>query len=101
MTRISTVDEAVDLLSRHGLELAGVEPIVVIALSEDLGRSRRAAARQRARSRRHLGARPSSGRRPGRRPIVARAPGRLAGVPVAAYVLALVCAEAGPLRSRY
>ena len=96
MSRITSVDDAVDLLHRYGLDLAGVEPIVVMALSEDLGGH---------------GVLP-----PGRghgvdvtsvatippdaesvAEIVSRAPGRLAGGAVAGYVLALVCAEAGPI----
>ena len=94
--RITSLAEAVGLLRSHGLDLAGVEPVVVTALSEDLGGHgvlpsgtghavdvtsvATIAADARATAE-----------------IVARAPGRMAGLPVAAYVLVLVCAEAGPV----
>ena len=96
MSRITSVDDAVALLHRYGLDLAGVEPIVVIALSEDLGG--------------HGVLPPGTGHgvdvtsvatipadAEALAEIVTRAPGRLAGGAVAAYVLALVCAEAGPI----
>ena len=96
MSHITSVDDAVDLLRQYGLDLAGVEPIVVMALSEDLGG--------------HGVLPPGSGHgvdvtsvatipadAEAVAEIVTRAAGRLAGGAVAAYVLALVCAGAGPI----
>lgn len=92
---VASVHEAVALMRRHGLGLDGVEPVVVTALSEDLGG--------------HGVLPPGTGagvdvtsvatipaEAVAEAEIVARAAGVLAGLPVAAYVLALVCAEAGP-----
>ncbi|HET9649098.1 MAG TPA: carboxylating nicotinate-nucleotide diphosphorylase [Microlunatus sp.] len=97
MTTIGTVHEAVALLGRHGLDLAGVEPMVVMALAEDLGGYGVLPAGT------SLGVDVTSvatipADAEAEAEIVARAAGRLAGAPVAAYVLALVCAEAGPVR---
>lgn len=96
---VASVHEAVALLRRHGLGLDGVEPVVVTALSEDLGG--------------HGVLPPGTGAgvdvtsvatipadAVAEAEIVARAAGVLAGLPVAAYVLALVCAEAGPFTVR-
>ena len=96
MSRITSVDDAVDLLHRYGLDLAGVEPIVVMALSEDLGG--------------HGVLPPGRGHGVDVTSVATIPPDAesvaeiVSGLPVAwraapwpAYVLALVCAGAGPI----
>ncbi len=96
MNKIESVHEAVDALRQHGLALEGVEPIVVIALSEDLGgHGVLLPGTGRGVDVTSVATVPDQARSVAE--IVARAAGRLAGGPVAAYVLALVCAEEGPV----
>jgi nicotinate-nucleotide pyrophosphorylase (carboxylating) len=91
MTRVTSIDSAIRLLRSHGLDLAGVEPVVVTALSEDLGghgTGHGVDVTSVATIPPHAECEAE---------LIARASGRLAGAPVAAYVIALVCAEAGPV----
>jgi nicotinate-nucleotide pyrophosphorylase (carboxylating) len=94
MTRITSLRQAVQTLRDQGLDLTGVEPVVVTALSEDLGgHGVLPADTGYGVDVTSVATIPSDARATAE--IVARGPGRLAGGPVAAYVLALVCAEAG------
>ncbi|GAA3609049.1 carboxylating nicotinate-nucleotide diphosphorylase [Microlunatus ginsengisoli] len=96
MTRLSSVAEAVHLLRAHGLDLAGVEPVVVAALSEDLGgHGVLPAGAGHGVDVTSVATIPADATATAE--IIARASGRMAGLPVAAYVLLLVCAEAGPV----
>ena len=94
MTHITSVHQAVHLLGAYGLALEGVEPVVVAALSEDLGGHgvlpRGTGTGVDVTSVATIPAAAVASAE-----IVARARGTMAGLPVAAYVLALVCADAG------
>ena len=94
--RITTLAEAVDLLHGHGLDLAGVEPVVVTALSEDLGgHGVLPPGTGHGVDVTSVATIPADARASAE--IVARATGRMAGLPVAAYVFALVCGQVGPV----
>ena len=79
-----------------GLDLAGVEPVVVTALSEDLGgHGVLPPGTGHGVDVTSVATIPADARASAE--IVARAPGRMAGLPVAAYVFALVCGQVGPV----
>jgi nicotinate-nucleotide pyrophosphorylase (carboxylating) len=92
--RITTLAEAVDLLHRHGLDLPGIEPVVVTALSEDLGgHGVLPAGAGHGIDVTSVATIPVDARATAE--IVARAPGRMAGLPEAGPVELELLAEDG------
>lgn len=96
-TRLTSLDQARDLVAAVGLDESALGLIVTEALEEDLGGRGvlplGAGAGVDVTSAATIEAEAvASGR------LVVRAPGIVAGVPVAAYVIAQVCGEAGPFR---
>jgi len=96
-SRLSAVDQVRDLVAAVGLDEAALGRIVADALDEDLGGRGvlppGSGAGVDVTSAATVDAEATTTGR-----FVVRAPGLVAGVPVAAYVMAVVCAEAGPFR---
>lgn len=92
----TSVAEAAALVAAAGLDVATVEEIVTEALDEDLGGrgvlAEFSGARVDVTSYATIGAAATATAE-----FVARAPGTLAGLPVAAYVMAVVAAPFGPV----
>ena len=94
---LTSVAELQQRVSATGLDLAGVSMIVTDALAEDLGgRGVLPAGSGAGVDVTSVATIPAEATGTGQ--LIARRDGVLAGVDVAAYVLGLVCAEAGPFR---
>lgn len=95
-TRCTSVAEAADLVAAAGLDVAAVDVIVAEALDEDLGGRgvlpEGSGARVDVTSYATIGAEARATAE-----FVTRAPGTLAGLSVAAYVMAVVAEPAGPM----
>src|SRR4051794_27527886 len=94
--RLTSVGQAVELLTVTGLDLAGVQPVVEAALEEDIGgRGVLPPGTGYGADVTSMATIPPDAHSVA--DVVARAAGTLAGAPVAAYALALVCGAAGEL----
>ncbi|MFP5282005.1 MAG: carboxylating nicotinate-nucleotide diphosphorylase [Actinomycetes bacterium] len=96
-SRLTRLEQVQDLVAAVGLDEAALADIVADALAEDLGGRGvlppGSGAGVDVTSVATIDADATTSAR-----FVVRAPGLLAGAPVAAYVMALVCGEAGPFR---
>jgi nicotinate-nucleotide pyrophosphorylase (carboxylating) len=98
-TRLTSLAQSVGVLTAAGLSITGVQPVVEAALEEDLGgRGVLPPGVGYGADVTSMATIPAEAGNLAE--IVARAPGTLAGAPVAAYVLALVCGSVADVEVR-